>query len=68
MQFAQDGTGTLNAYDAGGQVTKTDTLAYSPEEDTRFGIVGEKWVVYVPCEIQGEKLTLKKTGEVFTKQ
>jgi hypothetical protein len=66
--FLPDGTGTFNAYDAGGQTAKTLPLTHAPDNDTRFGIVGEKWVTYVPCEIQGALLTLKPGGQVFEKQ
>jgi YD repeat-containing protein len=68
MRFEADGTGTRTTYDANGRETENTPLVYFPGDDTRFGVVGEKWVVYVPCEIQGGTLTEKTTGRVFTKQ
>jgi hypothetical protein len=68
LEFHPDGTGIQTSYGTSGQTTKTTDLLYNLDDDTRFSIVGEKWIIYVPCEIQDDRLTLKKTGEVFTKQ
>ena len=68
LQFQSDGTGTLTAYDAAGKVTKTTNLSYASDDDTRFRLIGVEWVTFVPCEVQGDQLTLKTTGEVFKKE
>lgn len=68
LLFNPEGTGTFTAYAPDGQPVKTVPLTYSPQDDTRFGIVGETWVTFVPCEISGRQLTLKNSAQVFEKQ
>ena len=68
LQFQNDGTGTFTLYDAQGQVKETSEIRYDPDDDARFGRISKEWVIFVPCEVQGDKLTLTSTGEVFTKE
>jgi hypothetical protein len=68
LDFRADGAGTFTLYDPQGEVTRSSDLTYAFDEDTRFGLVGRQWVVFIPCEVRGSQLTLKTTGEVFTKQ
>jgi hypothetical protein len=68
LEFRADGTGSFNAYDALGQLTKSAEISYAFDDDTRFRRIGKEWVIFIPCEVNSGQLTLKTTGEVFTKQ
>ena len=68
LQFQSDGTGTLTKLDAQNQVTETLQLGFAPDDDTRFRLIGKDWIWFIPCEVQGDRLTLTGTGEVFRKE
>jgi hypothetical protein len=68
LNFHDDGTGTWGAYDTQGQLTQSVEISYAFDEDTRFRRIGKEWVTFIPCEVREARLTLKTTGEVFTKQ
>ena len=68
LQFQADGTGSRSVVDASGRVTETSQASYALGDDTRFRIIGDHWVWYVPCEVRGSELILSNTGEIFKKQ